>query len=89
MQSNTRQWVDAKHVKWLIEIPGSPEKRGPMIVTEEWRPKRSNAGKIPELSVRDSLLATLGFTSGVAVTFFVLIGSTLFNNAVATVAAAL
>lgn len=89
IRSNTRQWVDARFVKWLIEIPGSPEKRGPMIITEEWRQRSVFSGKLPQLSARDVGFYVSGLTCGIAVTFFTLIASTLFNNATALVATAL
>ncbi len=89
IKSNTRQWVDAKFVRWLIEIPGSPEKRGPMIITEEWQRGGELAERLPKLSARDVGFYVSGLTCGIAVTFFVLIGSTLINNATALVATAL
>lgn len=89
LDNGTLQWVDAKVVKWLIEIPGCVESPGPLIITEEYRRRNDFTGKLPEVTGRDGLLLTSGFMTGVAVTFFVLIGSTLFNNAAALVTAAL
>lgn len=89
LDDGTLQWVDAKFVKWVIEIPGSLERPGPLIITEEYRQRYDFAGKLPQVTARDGLLLTSGFMTGVAVTFFVLIGSTLFNNAAAFVTAVL